>query len=365
MKRILFIAAVSCGLFTGCNSSNFTMNGTIEGVTEGNARLVALDDTKGWSDTLAVAPVSADGKFTLKGNVEGIRLALVSIDGKNARFPLFLEKGTYTATITATASEGPATFTANIEGGEVQRVFKQFDAIQRETNKEQQQLQVAYFSTTDSVKQDSLRQAFSTLQQRVEERELEVVKANPDSYATAFQVYNGVQGREIETMKEQYNLLGEKAKASKYGKLIAEQIKNMENVAVGQVAPDFKVVTPAGDSLSLYGITAKVKLIDFWASWCGPCRAENPNVVAAYAEYQPKGLEIIGVSLDDSKEPWLKALADDGLGWKHGIDPQGVVAKLYGISSIPHTLLLDANNKIIAKNLRGDALKEKLAELLD
>ena len=111
----------------------------------------------------------------------------------------------------------------------------------------------------------------------------------------------------------------------------------------------------------------KPVLIDFWASWCGPCRGENPNVVALYKEYQPKGLEIFGVSLDNNKEAWVKAIADDGLIWKHGSDLKGwqsEPAKLYSITGIPATLLLDENNKIIAKNLRGEALKQKVAELL-
>ena len=108
-------------------------------------------------------------------------------------------------------------------------------------------------------------------------------------------------------------------------------------------------------------------IVDFWASWCGPCRGENPHVVEIYKEYHPKGLEIFGVSLDNNKEAWVKAIADDGLVWKHGSDLKGwqsAPAQLYSVSGIPHTVLLDENNKIIAKNLRGDELKQKIAELL-
>ncbi len=100
---------------------------------------------------------------------------------------------------------------------------------------------------------------------------------------------------------------------------------------------------------------------------CGPCRGENPHVVEIYKEYHPKGLEIFGVSLDNNKEAWVKAIADDGLVWKHGSDLKGwqsAPAQLYSVSGIPHTVLLDENNKIIAKNLRGDELKQKIAELL-
>ena len=158
-----------------------------------------------------------------------------------------------------------------------------------------------------------------------------------------------------------------KAKASAQGKAIAAQIAKLESTAIGQIAPNFTITTPEGESISLYDIKGKVKLIDFWASWCGPCRGENPHVVEIYKEYHPKGLEIFGVSLDNNKEAWVKAIADDGLVWKHGSDLKGwqsAPAQLYSVSGIPHTVLLDENNKIIAKNLRGDELKQKIAELL-
>jgi peroxiredoxin len=370
MKRILLIAAVSGSLLTGCNSSNFTVTGTIEGVTDGKVYLIGFNETNRGGDTLAVAPVSTEGKFTLTGKVEGVQLSTLSIEGKNSRFPFLLEKGDYTATITnAPANEEglqiQTSLFADIKGGALQEVFKQFNALQQEINHKRQELQIAYFSTPDTIQKDSIEQLFIAYQKAAEDRELEIIKANPDSYATAFQLYNTTQGLNLEAIKEKYNLLGEKGKATKYGKMIEEHIQSLENVAVGQTAPDFQVATPEGETLSLYGVEAKVKLIDFWASWCGPCRGENPNVVAAYAEYHPKGLEIIGVSLDTDKDAWLKAVADDQLTWKHGFDPKGDVATIYAVTAIPHTLLLDKNNKIIAKNLRGNALKEKLAELLD
>ena len=116
---------------------------------------------------------------------------------------------------------------------------------------------------------------------------------------------------------------------------------------------------------SLYG--KGYLLVDFWASWCGPCRGENPNVVAAYNKYHAKGFEILGVSYDDNKDKWLKAIEEDKLPWIHVSDLKGwgnMTAKLYSISGIPANVLLDKEGKIIAKNLRGAALEEKLAELL-
>jgi len=135
---------------------------------------------------------------------------------------------------------------------------------------------------------------------------------------------------------------------------------------IGDQAPNFEAATPDGKSMSLNALRGKVLLVDFWASWCGPCRIENPNVVAVYNKYKAKGFDVLGVSLDNDKQRWLEAIAKDGLTWNHISDLKGwssVPAQLYKVTGIPFTLLLDRNGVIIAKNLRGPALEEKLREI--
>ena len=144
-------------------------------------------------------------------------------------------------------------------------------------------------------------------------------------------------------------------------------MKELGLVEIGKVAPDFSAPNPEGKTVSLKESLGKVTIIDFWASWCGPCRQENPNVVKLYNQYKDQGLAIIGVSLDKDADAWKKAIADDQLAWtqisnvKFWQDP---IAKQYGISSIPATFILDSKGVIVAKDLRGAELEAKVAELL-
>ncbi|WNJ20760.1 TlpA disulfide reductase family protein [Pontibacter sp. G13] len=138
--------------------------------------------------------------------------------------------------------------------------------------------------------------------------------------------------------------------------------------ALGATAPDLRFPTPAGDTLALSDLRGKYVLVDFWASWCGPCRRENPNVKRVYATYHDQGFEILGVSLDRSKDAWVKAIAKDDLPWHHISDLKqwkSQAAQIYGIHSIPSTVLVDPSGAIVAKGLRGKALEEKLAEIFE
>lgn len=157
-------------------------------------------------------------------------------------------------------------------------------------------------------------------------------------------------------------------RSDSYGEIgpLEFDIKKNATFTPGMEAPDLVGPTPEGQTLALSQLKGKYVLIDFWASWCGPCRRENPNVVANYNKYKDKGFEILGVSLDKNEDAWKKAIADDGLTWKHISDLKGWSsdhARLYSVNSIPQTLLLDREGKIIQRNLRGEQLSAKLEEL--
>lgn len=171
----------------------------------------------------------------------------------------------------------------------------------------------------------------------------------------------------FERLKPMYDRLSEEMKNSPYGQVITQRYRDAKITAIGEIAPDFTLLTPEGDSLSLYSVKAKVKVLDFWASWCGPCRAENPNVVALYQKYKDKGLEILSVSLDSKREPWVKAIREDGLTWKHVSDLQGwkcAAAQRYKISAVPSIFVLDSDNRIVGSFLRGKQLEQVLDSLM-
>jgi len=195
------------------------------------------------------------------------------------------------------------------------------------------------------------------------------INAHPNSVISvqALSQYTRLEPVVAAEVKALYNALSAKTRNTAAGKAFAAVIATMEKTGIGSLAPDFVQNDVSGKPVKLSDFKGKYVLIDFWASWCAPCRQENPNVVKAYNQYKDKNFIIIGVSLDNSKEPWLKAIEKDGLTWTHVSDLKAFdnqVVKQYNVTSVPTNFLVGPDGKIIAHNLRGEALVEKLSQVL-
>lgn len=222
--------------------------------------------------------------------------------------------------------------------------------------------------TTGSALQDEF-----TAYKKLGDEDIDIsayIKQHPASLVAAYILYRDYSYRlSSEEIRNNIALLDRKFDNTPYVQTLVELANTLELVSVGKKAPDFQVPDTAGVMRNLYDFIGNgYLLVDFWASWCGPCRKENPNVVAAYNKYHDKGFDVLGVSLDRSKERWLKAIHDDGLIWNHVSDLlywNSAPAKLYGVRAIPSNILLDKNGIVVARNLREEDLPSFLDKLLN
>ena len=361
MKRLILLVW-ALAAWTGCagGGGRFVVNGTVDAPNKGRAYLlVSRGDV---TDTLATDTI-VDGRFTLTGSVADVELVRIVVDGMWGSAPLFAENG-------ATFEVAMGNMMSVTGGGAAQQLDARFAAIRDEGSKKKAASNAEYFGALqsgDTAAVARIDRQFEAISAEAANRELALIREYPDEYVSAYYVYLAADDMGFEALKERYEALGERGRAFPTAAVVGEMIAALGKVAAGQTAPDFTLATPDGGSVSLYGTKAEVRLIDFWASWCGPCRKENPHLVGLYEKFHPKGLEIIGVSLDNDTGKWKQAIAEDSLMWLHGSDLGGWGSELietYMVNAIPHVVLVDRDNRIIASGLRGNDLRRMLEKLL-
>ncbi|MEO6406162.1 MAG: TlpA disulfide reductase family protein [Ferruginibacter sp.] len=369
MKKIflfLFFLKISLLISAQNLENNLKVNGRLSEVKAGLIYLNIYNETGTIKDSANIK----DGAFSFNSHVDKPVYAVLNLPGKPQQdaFVFFAEPATMNI-----SGRGDTLKNLSISGSKLNdddKRYRKHMALITDREKKNNEIYTQALKDKNQHIQDSLDALEDVMLVEKRKQVGEFVKANPNSLRSAMAINeNFGYYAEAYEVKPLYTALSENMKQTETGKKVKAMMDVYETVSIGKHAPEIAQQDSLGNTFHLSSLKGKYVLVDFWASWCGPCRRENPNIVKAYNQFHPKGFEILGVSFDNEKgrPKWLKAIQDDKLFWWQVSDLKGwnnATSALYYVKAIPSNVLIDKNGVIVAKNLFGKKLTDKLNELM-
>ena len=357
MRTIAPFLAIVFIIISCSETTEYTLNGTIDLEDGQNVLLLGVDEQSQLTpiDTVQIEA----GTFSLSGLSKYPEMHYLNFEGVRSLLPVVIEPGTITVEAKKDSIQ-KSSIKGTKSNQDVARFLKEVRTFNQTLQEISFELRNAMLSK-DSLNVSDLQEQYDDIVVKIADFEINFIKENPDSYVSSLILEQRVTSEQIDYAQDLFDQLDSRIQMTKSAQNILELLRqkelqeeaNKEAPGVGDVAPDFKAPSPNGELVTLNQAKGKFTVIDFWASWCKPCRNQSPALVELYNTYKSQGVNIVSVSLDRSNKRWLDAIEDDGLNWihvsnlKHWQDP---IAKEYNVRSIPELFLVDDSGTVLARS---------------